>query len=110
MGHTRAEAPTPRRWRKKSGRGYGVPGSSAVVSDLRTNEACGRLTSQIGRDMLHSAKHGRTQHPRKRTHFVPRGVPGAPLPAPPAPGVNFQFCECRAFPAPVLYWVSSRWY
>ncbi|KAF8281256.1 hypothetical protein TcBrA4_0090870 [Trypanosoma cruzi] len=40
------------RWRKeeKKWEGYGTPGSSAIT-DRRTNEACGRLTSQIGRDV-----------------------------------------------------------
>ncbi|KAH9586571.1 hypothetical protein LSM04_009245 [Trypanosoma melophagium] len=46
--------------KKSSERGYGTPGSSAIT-DRRTNEACGRLTSQIGRDMVHSAKYGRTR-------------------------------------------------
>ncbi|ORC83557.1 uncharacterized protein TM35_000651190 [Trypanosoma theileri] len=60
--------------------------------------------------MVHSAEYGRTRNTRKRTYYAPVGVvSGVPFPAPP-PGVNFQFCECRAFPASVLYWASLRWY
>src|SRR5436305_703294 len=35
--------------------------SSRVITDLSTNTACGCLTSQIGRDVVLSAKYGRTQ-------------------------------------------------
>ena len=34
---------------------------SRVITDLSTNVACGCLTSQIGRDVVLSAKCGRTQ-------------------------------------------------
>ena len=34
---------------------------SRVIPDLSTNQACGCLTSQIGRDTVFSAKCGRTQ-------------------------------------------------
>ncbi len=39
---------------------YGTEGSR-VISDLSTNWACSCLTSQIGRDMVFSAKFGRTR-------------------------------------------------
>ena len=41
-------------------REYGTEGSQ-VITDLSTNRACGCLTSQIGRDMVFSAKYGRTR-------------------------------------------------
>ena len=34
---------------------------SRVITDLSTDAACGCLTSQIGRDVVLSAKYGRTQ-------------------------------------------------
>ena len=34
---------------------------SRVITDLSTNQACGCLTSQIGRDVVLSTKYGRTQ-------------------------------------------------
>ena len=43
-----------------SKREYGTEGSQ-VITDLSTNRACGCLTSQIGRDMVFSAKYGRTR-------------------------------------------------
>ena len=39
---------------------YDTEGSQ-VITDLSTNRACGCLTSQIGRDMVFSAKYGRTR-------------------------------------------------
>ena len=47
-------------------REYGTEGSQ-VITDLSTNRACGCLTSQIGRDMVFSAKYGRTRlYPKVR--------------------------------------------
>ena len=53
------------REKKFEKREYGTEGSQ-VITDLSTNRACGCLTSQIGRDMVFSAKYGRTRFDPKR--------------------------------------------
>ena len=59
-----AMLPSGRRQGGVGGKGYfweyGTKGSR-VITDLSTNLACGCLTSQIGRDVVLSAKYGRTQ-------------------------------------------------
>ncbi|ORC85717.1 uncharacterized protein TM35_000331740 [Trypanosoma theileri] len=78
----RSKAPTPRCWQKKKLRRVRHHGFQRSITDRRANEACGRLTSQIGRDMVHSAKYGRTRNTRKRTYHAP----GVSFPAPPPRG------------------------
>ncbi|CCD13057.1 unnamed protein product [Trypanosoma congolense IL3000] len=64
-----------KQWKRKGFGGYNTPGSRAITY-CRTNEACGRLTSQIGRDLGHSAKYGCTQ--RRPTEFCE--LPPGPSP------------------------------
>ena len=45
---------------REKGWEYDTSGSR-VITDLSTDEACGCLTSQIGRDVVLSTKYGRTQ-------------------------------------------------
>ena len=49
------------RWTGKRGFWEYDTESSRVITDLSTNTACSCLTSQIGRDVVFSAKYGRTQ-------------------------------------------------
>lgn len=44
---------------------------SRVISDLSTNWACSCLTSQIGRDMVFSAKCGRTRETAENSLVIP---------------------------------------
>ena len=73
---------------------------SRVITDLSTNQACGCLTSQIGRDVVLSTKCGRTR-------VVPRGVRPAAAELVPADGRfpywfglrRYSACFCRSHAA-----------